>query len=118
MSAWYILSVIGFHPVSPVDGIYLIGSPFFDNVTLRLDPRYYNGGTFTILTTNNSAQNPYVQSATLNGKPLDRAWLTHAEIANGETHMLQGSLTVRDSVLPVAGMNGDVKRDAQRIARE
>ncbi len=85
MSAWYILSAIGFHPVSPVDGIYVIGSPLFDAVTLQLDPRYYKGGTFTVRTRHNSAQNCYVQSATLNGKPLQRAWLRHAEVAAGGT---------------------------------
>ncbi len=85
MSAWYILSAIGFHPVSPVDGIYIIGSPLFDEVTIRLDPRYYKGHSFTVKTLNNSAQNMYVQSATLDGKPLDRAWLRHAEIVSGGT---------------------------------
>jgi predicted alpha-1,2-mannosidase len=85
MSAWYILSAIGFHPVSPVDGIYVIGSPLFDEVTLRLDSKYYPGRTFTVRTRNNSAQNMYVQSALLNGKPLKRAWLRHSEIINGGT---------------------------------
>lgn len=83
MSAWYILSAIGFHPVSPVDGIYIIGSPLFDQITLRLDGKYYPGKTFTVRARNNSAENFYVQSATLNGKPLNRAWLRHAEIING-----------------------------------
>lgn len=85
MSAWYILSAIGFHPVSPVDGIYVIGSPLFDKVTLRLDPKYQHGQTFTVRTRNNSPQNMYVQSATLNGKPLTRAWLRHSEVINGGT---------------------------------
>jgi predicted alpha-1,2-mannosidase len=85
MSAWYILSAIGFHPVSPVDGIYIIGSPLFDEVTFKLDPHYYHGKTFTVKTRNNSAQNIYVQSATLNGKPLDRAWLRHSEVVAGGT---------------------------------
>jgi predicted alpha-1,2-mannosidase len=83
MSAWYILSAIGFHPVSPVDGVYIIGSPLFDEVTLKLNPHYYQGKAFTVKTRNNSAQNMYVQSATLNGQPLNRAWLRHAEIAAG-----------------------------------
>ena len=48
-----------------------------------MDPRYYNGGKFTVRARNNSAQNIYVQSATLNGKPLNRAWLRHAEIVAG-----------------------------------
>lgn len=85
MSAWYILSAIGFHPVTPADGIYIIGSPLFDQVTLKLDSHYYPGKTFTVKTRNNSAQNMYVQSATLNGQPLHRAWLRHAEVVAGGT---------------------------------
>ena len=83
MSAWYILSAIGFHPVSPVDGVYLIGSPIFDKVSIRLDPHYYQGGNFTVVTHNNSPKNCYVQSAKLNGQPLARAWIKHQEIVNG-----------------------------------
>jgi predicted alpha-1,2-mannosidase len=85
MSAWYALSAIGFYPVSPVDGVYIIGSPLFDRVTLRLDQRYYSGRTFTVIARNNSAQNFYVQSAKLNGKPLNRAWLRLPEIVAGGT---------------------------------
>jgi predicted alpha-1,2-mannosidase len=85
MSAWYILSAIGFHPVSPVDGVYIIGSPLFDELTIKLDRHYYRGKTFTVKTRNNSAQNMYVQSATLNGKPLERAWLRHSEVVAGGT---------------------------------
>ena len=85
MSAWYILSAVGFHPVSPVDGVYIIGSPLFDKVTIRLDPKYYHGGTFTVVAHNNSQQNLYVQSAKLNGKPLERAWIRHEEIVAGGT---------------------------------
>jgi predicted alpha-1,2-mannosidase len=85
MSAWYILSAVGFHPVSPVDGVYIIGSPLFDEATIRLDPHYYHGKTFTVKTRNNSAANMYVQSATLNGKPLNRAWLRHSQVVAGGT---------------------------------
>jgi predicted alpha-1,2-mannosidase len=83
MSAWYLLSAIGFHPVCPVDGVYLIGSPLFSKVSIRLDPAYYPGGSFTVITHNNSPRNPYVQSARLNGHPLERAWLRHQEIVTG-----------------------------------
>ncbi len=83
MSAWYILSAIGFHPVSPVDGVYIIGSPLFDEATIKLDSHYYHGGEFTVKTRNNSAQNMYVQSAKLNGAPLNRDWLRHVEVAAG-----------------------------------
>ena len=85
MSAWYILSAIGFHPVSPVDGIYIIGSPLFDEATIRLDRHYYEGRSFTVKAHHNSAQNIYVQSAKLDGKPLKRAWLRHAEVVAGGT---------------------------------
>jgi len=85
MSAWYVLSAIGFYPVSPADGIYIIGSPIFDKVTIRLDPHYYQGRQFTVITHNNSPQNIYIQSATLNGKPLERAWIRHDEIVAGGT---------------------------------
>lgn len=85
MSAWYLLSALGFHPVSPVDGTYIIGSPLFDRVTLRLDPAYYKGKTFTVVAHNNSEKNFYIQSARLNGKPLERGWLKHTEIVAGGT---------------------------------
>jgi len=68
-----------------VDGIYIIGSPLFDEAAIRLDPRYHGGAAFTVKTRANSAQNVYVQSATLNGKPLDRAWLRHSEVVAGGT---------------------------------
>ncbi len=85
MSAWYILSAIGFHPVSPVDGVYIIGSPLFDKVSIRLDPKYYKGHDFTVIAHDNSAKNIYIQSAKLNGRPLARAWIKHAEIVGGGT---------------------------------
>lgn len=92
MSAWYVLSALGFHPVSPVDGIYIIGSPLFDKVTVRLDPRYYPGKSFTVVARNNAAENFYVQSATLNGRPLERAWIKHSEIvAGGTLEFMMGS---------------------------
>lgn len=85
MSAWYVMSAIGFHPVSPVDGVYIIGSPIFDKVSIRLDPRYYQGHEFTVITHNNSAQNIYLQSVQLNGLPLARGWLRHEEVVAGGT---------------------------------
>ena len=85
MSAWYIFTVLGFYPVDPSSGVYLIGSPLVDKATLALDSRYYKGGTFTLIAKNNSPQNPYIQSARLNGKPLSRSWITHEEIVAGGT---------------------------------
>ena len=92
MSAWYILSAIGLHPVSPVDNIYILGSPLFDKVTIRLDPKYHKGKQFTVIARNNSSQNMYIQSAKLNGANLDRAWLRYDEIvAGGTLELVMGS---------------------------
>jgi predicted alpha-1,2-mannosidase len=83
MSAWYVLGAMGFYPVCPGDGIYILGSPLFHRATIRLDPAWHTGKSFTILARGNSAENLYIQSATLNGKPLNRAWISHSEITSG-----------------------------------
>ena len=85
MSAWYVLSAMGFYPVCPGDGIYILGSPLFGKATIRLDPTWHSGKSFTIATKNSSAANCYIQSAKLNGKPLNRAWIRHTEIVAGGT---------------------------------
>lgn len=82
-SAWYVLSALGFYPVNPANGVYVIGSPVVDKAVIHLDPKYYKGKTFTIVAENNSPKNVYIQSATLNGKPLTRSWFTHEELAAG-----------------------------------
>jgi predicted alpha-1,2-mannosidase len=83
MSAWFVFTALGFYPVDPASGIYLLGSPLVDKVTLKLDPKFYKGRSFTVIAKNNSASNPYIQSATLNGKPITRSWISQAEIAAG-----------------------------------
>jgi predicted alpha-1,2-mannosidase len=83
MSAWYVLSAMGLHPVSPVDGVYILGSPLFDKITVRLEPKYHQGKSFTVIAKGNSAKNVYIQSARLDGKELNRAWLTYREITGG-----------------------------------
>ena len=85
MSAWYVLASLGFHPVCPGVPRYELTSPVFDRAQIALDPKYYQGGTFTIIARDNSPENVYIQSVTLNGNPLDRLWITHAEIVNGGT---------------------------------
>ncbi|SEW24415.1 GH92 family glycosyl hydrolase [Luteibacter sp. 329MFSha] len=80
-SSWYVLSAMGFYPVDPATPDYIIGSPIFDHVRLRLG----NGKVFEIVARNNSAKNMYVQSATLNGKPWTKPWFSHADIVNGAT---------------------------------
>ena len=89
MSAWYVLAAAGLHPVCPGDNRYLLTSPVFSKVTIRLDPTYYQGGAFSVVAVNNSPENTYIQSATLNGKPFDRPWITHPEVTAGGTLELQ-----------------------------
>jgi putative alpha-1,2-mannosidase len=54
-----------------------------DKVTLKLDPKFARGRAFTVIAKNNSATHPYIQSATLNGRPLTRSWISNAEITAG-----------------------------------
>lgn len=79
MSAWYILSAMGFYPVCPGTPNYVIGSPVFDKVTIHLE----NGKDFTIRANHVSAENKYIQSATLNGGTYSKLWFTHNDILNG-----------------------------------
>lgn len=79
LCSWYVLSAIGFYPVTPGNGLYAIGSPFFKKVCIKLP----DGKTFTVRSINCSKQNKYIQSAKLNGKELDRAWISHSEIISG-----------------------------------
>jgi predicted alpha-1,2-mannosidase len=79
MSAWYILTAMGFYPPNPGQPIYALGSPLFARATIHLE----NGKTFTVEAAKGGAGDIYVQSATLNGKPLDRVWIKHDEIAGG-----------------------------------
>lgn len=80
MSAWYVMSSLGIYPVNPSNGVYVIGTPLFDKATLKL-----GGKKFTFISENNSAKNMYIQSATLNGKPLNRTYIEHKEIVAGGT---------------------------------
>ncbi len=62
---------------------YEISSPTFNKITFHLNPKYYSGKTFTIEAKNNGSKNYYIQSANLNGKPLDRPWLLHDTLVKG-----------------------------------
>ncbi|MBN8922596.1 MAG: alpha-mannosidase [Rhodanobacter sp. 68-29] len=83
-SSWYVMSAMGFYPVDPSTPDYILGSPIFDRVSMRMG----NGKVFEIVARNNSARNMYIQSATLNGKPWTKPWFSHADIANGATLVL------------------------------
>ena len=84
-SSWYVLSALGFYPVCPGSPVYEIGSPIFPRSVIRMG----NGREFTIIANGDSAKNKYIQSATLNGHPLDKPWFSQAEIAKGATLVLQ-----------------------------
>jgi predicted alpha-1,2-mannosidase len=84
-SSWYVLSAMGFYPVCPGSPVYEIGSPIFAKSVIRLG----NGKLFTILANGVSARNKYIQSAQLNGKPLNTAWFPHSAIANGGKLVLE-----------------------------
>jgi putative alpha-1,2-mannosidase len=79
MSAWFLLSALGFYPVSPVSQIYVIGSPLVEHAIVEL-----GGGKQLILEAKRSnPAHPYVQSWTLNGVDQKRAWFRHSDIAEG-----------------------------------
>ncbi|MGD9589303.1 MAG: GH92 family glycosyl hydrolase [Pyrinomonadaceae bacterium] len=79
MSAWYLFSALGFYPVAPGSAQYIIGSPVVRTAVLRFE----NGKTLTIEAQNQGEKNVYVRGVTLNGRPLNRDYLTYDEIHNG-----------------------------------
>lgn len=79
MSAWYVFTALGFYPVAPGSGEYILGRPFLPKTAMRLP----NGKTFTIVAEGLDDAHTYVGSVTLNGKPLQRTFLRHDEILAG-----------------------------------
>ena len=87
MSAWYIFSAMGFYPVDPVSGEYVLGAPQVPAVTLTLP----GGKTFTMRAEGLSAQNKYVRSVSLNGQPVEGFKIRHADVmAGGELVFVMG----------------------------
>ena len=72
-----------------LDPVYELSSPIFDEIEIRLNEDYYPGGSFTIRANYNSPENKYIQSATLNGQPLDAPWLYHRVLIEGGTLLLE-----------------------------
>ncbi|HRH46226.1 MAG TPA: GH92 family glycosyl hydrolase, partial [Pyrinomonadaceae bacterium] len=79
MSAWYLFSSLGFYPVSPGSDQYSVGSPAIKTAVLKFE----SGKTLTIEAKNQSQKNVYVEKILVNGKEINRQYLTHAEIVNG-----------------------------------
>ena len=78
-SAWYVFSALGFYPVCPGSGQYVLGTPYFDEVKLHLE----NGRTLEIDADDNSSANKYIQAMTLNGKPYGKNYITHDDLMAG-----------------------------------
>ena len=81
MAMMFVSAAMGIFPMTPGDTTFQIGSPFFEKITLDVG----NGKTFTIEANNVSADNFYIQSATLNGKSFNRTWIDYSEITRGGT---------------------------------
>jgi predicted alpha-1,2-mannosidase len=92
MSAWYVLSSLGFYSVTPGSNEYIIGTPLFDKATINLE----NGKTFTIVAKNLSKDYKYIKSATLNGEKHSETYLNHQDIMNGGTLVFEMSDTATD----------------------
>jgi predicted alpha-1,2-mannosidase len=87
LCSWYVFSAMGFFPVTPGSGEYAIGSPFFSSVKIQLP----DGKTFQVVAELCSKKNKYIQWATLNGKVLNRPFISHKDIVNGgKLHLFMG----------------------------
>jgi predicted alpha-1,2-mannosidase len=78
MSAWYILSALGFYPVDPVGGVYVFGSPLFPQARIALP-----GGKRLTITAEGAGDKPYIERVTWNGHPWSRSWIAHADLMQG-----------------------------------
>ncbi|MDP4680643.1 MAG: glycoside hydrolase family 92 protein, partial [Cyclobacteriaceae bacterium] len=78
-SAWYVFSALGFYPVTPGTTQYVFGSPLFDKVTMTMQ----NGNKFIVEARDNSEQNDYIESATLNNIGYENTWIDHNDIQKG-----------------------------------
>ena len=79
MSAWYIFTALGFYPVHPTAGEYVFGSPLCTEAVIHT----VDGTDFKVVARNNSDENIYIQSVTLNGKPYDKFSISHEDIMKG-----------------------------------
>ena len=79
MSAWFVLSSLGFYPVDPVSGVYVFGSPLFDAAEVQLG----KNRTLRVRAIGNAPDRPYVQSVRWNGKPWTKNWIAHADLVRG-----------------------------------
>ncbi len=79
MSAWYIFSSLGFYPVFPASGNYILGSPLFEKATIKLP----NNKLFTVIAKGVSSENIYIQKISINGKIINEPFFTHQQLMQG-----------------------------------
>ncbi|MBI9055696.1 MAG: GH92 family glycosyl hydrolase [Bacteroidales bacterium] len=107
MSAWYVLSAMGFYPVTPASNIYVIGSPILKEATINLE----NGKLFVIKTKNLTNENKYIQSATLNGVVYNKSFIEHKTIMSGGDMIFEMGNTpnkewgTQEENIPIAEIN-------------
>jgi predicted alpha-1,2-mannosidase len=92
MGSWYVMGAIGLFQMdggASTKPVYEIGSPIFEKITIQLDDKYYSGKEFVIRAKNTSKTNKYIQSATLNGKALNKFWIYHSELVKGGELVLE-----------------------------
>lgn len=88
MSAWYVFNALGFYPVCPGDDAYVLGSPIFEKAVIHLE----NGQQFQINAPGASAENKYIQSVSLNGKPHRTSYFRHSDmLAGGDINIEMGA---------------------------
>lgn len=105
MSSWYILSALGFYQVAPAGGVYVFGSPLVNEAAINVG----GGKIFTVKANNNSKENIYIQSVTLNGQPYTKSYINHKDIAAG------GELVFEMGKLPSATFGVKVEDRPQTI---
>jgi predicted alpha-1,2-mannosidase len=91
MGSYYVMMAMGLFEMDggcSLKPIYEIGSPLFDRIVIHLDKKYYPGREFVIEAKNNSPKNVYIQSAALDGKPLNQPWIYHSDVVKGGTLVL------------------------------
>lgn len=118
MSAWYVMSAMGFYAVTPASGSYVIGSPAFETVTINLPDYHYGGGQFVVDTTGaeyDGDRYRYIQNAHLNGDVHRESWFDHADLEDGgELRLHMGTekntdwgVTPKGAVSPPPSMSDD-----------
>lgn len=95
MSAWFVLSSLGFYPVNPAQGVYVFGVPYFEKAEIQVS----KDKIFTIVAKNFSSKNKYIKAIYLNGNPYKKLYISHKDIIKGGELVFEMGDTPNDSVL-------------------